>query len=195
MSVFSTFIKPTRQQKKMLQRAWFVGAVIVVVISLLRSEFTPSVSIPVASPLPSPGAVVSPSLLGSSESTPEAVLVTRIIDGDTIEIEGGQRVRYIGIDSPERSPSECQNQEATNRNTELVLNQTVTMEKDVSDTDRYGRLLRYVYVRDQMVNEVLVREGFAVASSYPPDIKHQALFTAAQDEAVQNMAGLWGKCE
>lgn len=123
--------------------------------------------------------------------------VTRIVDGDTIEIEGGQKVRYIGINTPEskdpRKPVECFSAQATQKNTELVADKIIQLEKDVSDTDRYGRLLRYVYVDGRMVNEILVKEGFAQASAYPPDIKYQDLFVQTQQQAQLQKLGLWGE--
>ena len=73
--------------------------------------------------------------------------MTYIVDGDTIDVEIGgatYRVRYIGIDTPERG--DCYFDEAKDKNAELVLGQYVRLVKDVSETDRYGRLLRYVYV-------------------------------------------------
>lgn len=134
--------------------------------------------------------------VAEAEPQKETVEVTRIIDGDTIEIEGGQKIRYIGIDTPESKdpnrPVECFSSEATQKNEELVAGKEIRLEKDVSETDRYGRLLRYVYVDDQMVNEILVREGYAQASAYPPDVKHQDLFDSAESEAREQEKGLWG---
>lgn len=126
----------------------------------------------------------------------ETVKVTRVIDGDTIEIEGGKKVRYIGIDTPESKhpskPVQCFSAEATKKNKELVEGKEVRLEKDVSETDRYGRLLRYVYVGDDFINNILVSEGFAQSSAYPPDIKHQSVFDESQRQAIQNSKGLWG---
>jgi micrococcal nuclease len=128
----------------------------------------------------------------------DGVLVTRVIDGDTIEIEGGTTVRYIGIDTPETShPTkgvQCFGREATNKNKELVEGKRVRLEKDVSETDKFGRLLRYVYLDDEFINERLVREGFAHSSAFPPDVKYQDLFVSAQEIARSNNAGLWNAC-
>ena len=122
-------------------------------------------------------------------------LVTRVIDGDTIELENGQVVRYIGIDTPEyTSKKECYGFEATNFNRALVENKRVTLLKDVSETDRYGRLLRYVYVENIFVNDYLVRQGYANVSSYPPDVKYQNQFREAEKEARENKRGLWSFC-
>lgn len=122
--------------------------------------------------------------------------VTYVYDGDTIEVRiSGQeyRVRYIGIDAPESTyEHDPYGPEATAKNRELVAGKRVRLEKDVSEIDRYGRLLRYVYVGDVMVNAELVRLGYAQASSFPPDIRYQALFARLQQEARAAGRGLWG---
>lgn len=131
-------------------------------------------------------------------STQKLFLVTRVIDGDTIEIEGGQKVRYIGIDTPEtvdpRKPVQCFGLEASNRNKQLVEGKKVLLERDIGDADRYGRLVRYVYVGDTFINLALVREGFAYSYTYPPDVKYQSQFTEAERLAREQKKGLWGSC-
>jgi micrococcal nuclease len=128
----------------------------------------------------------------------EYVKVTKVVDGDTIQIEGGKTVRYIGIDTPEtvdpRKTVQCYGKEAANKNKQLVEGATIGLEKDVSETDRYGRLLRYVYKDGVMVNLMLVSEGYAYASSYPPDIKYQEKLRAAEQEARNSNKGLWSAC-
>ena len=119
--------------------------------------------------------------------------VSRVIDGDTVELSTGQKVRYIGIDTPEIRGDECFAVQAKEKNKSLALDELVRLEKDVSETDRYGRLLRYVYVDDQMIQEVLLQEGYAVASAYPPDVKHQQRFEALEREAREAERGLWGE--
>jgi micrococcal nuclease len=125
--------------------------------------------------------------------------VTRVVDGDTIRVEiAGEefRLRYIGIDTPEtvdpRRPVQCFGQEASERNRQLVEGQVVGLEKDISDVDSFDRLLRYVWVGDQMVNATLVEEGYALASTYPPDVRYSDLFASLQAQARQNESGLWG---
>ncbi|KKS14312.1 hypothetical protein A2617_03910 [Candidatus Daviesbacteria bacterium RIFOXYD1_FULL_41_10] len=138
----------------------------------------------------------------SSADTPadsfEEAEVVRVVDGDTIEIAGGKTVRYIGIDTPEtvdpRRPVGCFGKEASDKNKELVEGRQVKLVKDVSETDKYGRLLRYVYVGDTFVNDFLVRNGFAKSSSYPPDIKFQEQFREAENEAREGNKGLWAGC-
>jgi len=134
--------------------------------------------------------------LPSEENT---YLVTEVIDGDTIKIEGGQTIRYIGIDTPETvhpsKPVECFGKEASNKNKELVEGKRVKLEKDVSETDKYGRLLRYVWVGDIFVNDYLVRQGYAYAYTYPPDVKYSDQFVESQQEAKDNNRGLWTSCQ
>jgi len=125
-------------------------------------------------------------------------LVTKVIDGDTISLSNGEVVRYIGIDTPETKhpslPVQCFGAEASNKNKKLVEGKAVRLEKDVSETDKYGRLLRYVWIGDVFVNEYLVQQGFAQVSTYPPDVKYKDIFLQAQKEAREGNLGLWGTC-
>lgn len=149
-----------------------------------------------------PTEVFYPSPTVESSITPiplnlEFIKVKRVTDGDTITLENGKVVRYIGIDAPEsvdpRKPIQCYAKEASIKNKELVEGQVVGLEKDISETDKYGRLLRYVYKDSVLVNELLVKEGYAHSSSYPPDIKYQDRFKLAEQEAIENKRGLWGE--
>jgi micrococcal nuclease len=115
--------------------------------------------------------------------------VTRVIDGDTIVIEGGYHVRYIGVDAPESG--EFYYLEAKQMNEELVAGKNVRLERDISDKDSYGRLLRYVYVDDDFVNAEMVRQGCAWAIAYPPDVKYQVYLEAMEEEARQSKRGIW----
>jgi len=133
-------------------------------------------------------------LLSCAPVTEGQVRVVRVIDGDTIEIAGGAHVRYIGIDTPETYPeTELYGPEAKTKNIELVEGKLVTLEKDVSDTDRYGRLLRYVYVDGVFVNGELVRLGHAEAVSYPPDTRYQWQLEQLEEEAKAAKLGIWGE--
>ncbi len=122
------------------------------------------------------------------------VEVVRVVDGDTIDIEydGKQySVRYIGIDAPETYPKEYFSTEATEQNSALVEGQTVTLVKDISNTDQYGRLLRYVLMDDIFINQLLVSQGYALVATFPPDIACAELFDDAQESARLNNKGLW----
>lgn len=114
----------------------------------------------------------------------EQAQVVRVIDGDTIDVQlNGQtvRVRYVGMNTPERNEP-CY-ADATRANADLVQGKTVTLVKDQSETDRYGRLLRYVYVGDVFVNARLVEEGYAEVVSYPPDTAYFDQFRQLEDAA------------
>lgn len=128
----------------------------------------------------------------AEQNDQDLFLVTRIIDGDTLEIEGGTKVRLIGIDTPESG--DCYFNEAKNTLSNLVLNKKVKLEKDISETDRYQRLLRYIYLDTTFVNDYLVSEGFANASSYPPDIAFQEQFRQSESQARSQNKGLWNSC-
>lgn len=115
----------------------------------------------------------------------ELGVVDRVIDGDTIDVSINgviTRVRYIGVNTPERN--EPCSDEATAANRALVDGQTVTLVRDASNTDRYDRLLRYVYIRSGMVNEQLVIDGYAEAVEYPPDTRHTARFRDLEADAA-----------
>lgn len=124
--------------------------------------------------------------------------VLRVIDGDTIVLENGKRLRYIGMDAPEthdpKKPVQCFGKEAYKQNKKLVEGKVIRLEKDVSEADKYGRLLRYVYLGNEMINETLVKDGFAKASNYPPDDKFKTKLEAAETFAKQNNSGLWNAC-
>ena len=127
-------------------------------------------------------------------ATESQVKVVRVIDGDTIEIAGGAHVRYIGMDTPETYPKvEFYGPEAKAKNIELVEGKLVTLEKDVSETDKYGRLLRYVYVDGVFVNGELVRLGYAEAVAYPPDTRYQWQLEQLEKEAKAAKLGIWGQ--
>ena len=119
----------------------------------------------------------------------DTTTVTRVIDGDTIIVEGGYHVRYIGIDAPESG--EFYYLEAKQINEGLVAGKSVRLERDISDKDSYGRLLRYVYVGDDFVNAEMVRQGCAWAIAYPPDVKYQVYLEAMEEEARQSKCGIW----
>ena len=116
--------------------------------------------------------------------------VKRIIDGDTFELTDGKSVRLIGIDAPEVGEA-CSTQ-STNQLSSLIGGETVYLEKDVSETDIDGRLLRYVYVNGVFVNFELVYYGYAYAVSYPPDIAYPSQLADAEEDAINNYRGcLW----
>ena len=123
--------------------------------------------------------------------------VTKVVDGDTIYCEGDLKIRYVGMDTPEtKHPSKGKEPfgpEATEANRKLVEDQVVLLVKDVSETDRYGRLLRYIFLPDgTFVNLRLVEDGYARVSTYPPDVRFTDIFLEAEQEAREGDRGLWG---
>ena len=129
--------------------------------------------------------------------------VTNVVDGDTFWADldgdgtGDVKVRPIGWDAPETTwgKDECYGREATARARGLVDGQRVALEKDVSETDRYDRLLRYVYTaRGEWLGGVMVQEGYAKAKAYPPDTRYVARLESFQDLAQAQAAGGWGAC-
>lgn len=126
------------------------------------------------------------------------VAVTRVIDGDTIEVDISgtiYKVRYIGIDTPElddeRPEFRILAEEATELNKQLVEGEIAWLEKDISETDKYKRLLRYVYVDDTFVNAELVKQGLAWVKAYEPDIKYQSHLEGLEAKARQAGLGIW----
>jgi endonuclease YncB( thermonuclease family) len=126
-------------------------------------------------------------------------LVTRVIDGDTIEIDFNgtlEKVRLIGVDAPESvHPDASLNAElgkiASGFTKEHLLDKEIGLEFDVSERDRYGRLLAYVWIDDMMYNEFIVENGYAKEATFPPDVKYVELFTDAQQKAREMNLGLW----
>lgn len=129
------------------------------------------------------------------------VAVERIVDGDTIVVDGGQRVRLTGIDTPEtvhpQRPVECFGREASAFISQLIPPGTpVRLEMDVQSADRYGRTLAYVWrLGDAVhVNLAMVLAGYAQVHTVPPNVRHQELYLEAQRDAREQGRGLWDAC-
>jgi len=128
------------------------------------------------------------------------VAVTSVVDGDTVHatIDGvDESIRYIGIDTPEVDPSigvECFGEEASARNKELVGGERVRLVFGAEERDRYGRLLAYVFVGDELINAELVRGGYAQTLEIEPNTDRAALFERLEREAASAGRGLWEAC-
>ncbi len=133
------------------------------------------------------------------EFGPELVEVVRVIDGDTIEINDGNVVRLLGIDSPEQG--DCYYSEAKQALNELVLGRNIELEKDIFGTDRFGRLLRYVFLvegdftNDVFVNDYLLEQGFANTLFMSKRGRYNNILIHSRNEAVTRGRGMWGACE
>lgn len=128
--------------------------------------------------------------------------VVRVVDGDTAVVEFGgreERLRYIGIDTPESvqpgRPVECFGPEASRRNTDLVAGRRVQLEIGAEPRDRYGRLLAYVRIGERMVNEELLRGGYATVLTIPPNDRYADRFDRAEAAAQRSGQGLWTRCK
>src|SRR5918996_3102818 len=153
----------------------------------------------------------APATLRSEPPGHEIGEVTRVVDGDTIEVRITGRVdgpgagearigrsydvRLIGIDTPEsvkpNSPVECFGREASAAAKALLEGSAVRLVKDVEEKDRYDRLLRYVYLGHELANARLVVNGYAAAYTYPPNVRHSELFVQLQRDARDHERGLW----
>jgi micrococcal nuclease len=141
----------------------------------------------------------------------EEAVVRRVVDGDTIDVaitgrvDGPgaglalightYRVRFLGIDTPETvkpdTPVQCYGHQASAATKALLNGQDVRLVKDVEETDQYDRLLRYVYIGDEMANARLVANGYAYVLTYPPNVRHEDLFVQLARQARRSDAGLW----
>jgi micrococcal nuclease len=151
-----------------------------------------------ATPLPGPTATQLPTApppatpSGSGPAQPdnlETVTVASVVDGDTIELTNGRRVRYIGINTPERDQPYYP--EATALNRQLVEGKNVQLEFDLETFDQYGRSLAYVWSEGRLVNLTIVQEGYANAFTVPPNVRYEELFRQAEREAREAERGLW----
>ncbi len=144
--------------------------------------FTPTITLPAAQ-----GAECVP-----PENERVEARVVRVIDGDTIVVaidEVEFKLRYIGIDSPESNAAG--GSRSTSYNRQLVEGKTVTLVMDRSETDRYDRLLRYVFVGETFVNYEMIRAGYATSGSWPPDTACDQVLAQAEQSARQNKRGMW----
>jgi len=133
---------------------------------------------------------------GDPACGPEHAVVAHAIDGDTVELSSGEKIRYILADAPEStSHVECFGPEAAAFNRALVEGRQVELRYDRRCADRYGRLLAYLVVDGHEVNRLLVERGYACTLHIPPDGDDRAEeFRALEAEARKAARGLWGSC-
>jgi micrococcal nuclease len=137
---------------------------------------------------------------GSGTASAGTAVVERVVDGDTIVLRGGERVRYIGVDTPESvkpgTPVQCYAKAASHANAGMVAGERVRLRYDAERQDRYGRTLAYVVrARDGLfVNAELVRRGYAVPLTIPPNVAHAGDFRRLARAARKAGRGLWARC-
>ncbi len=190
MSLSKQFIRP-------LLVMWILLSIVFIIKSPVLTWLNPPTHIP-------PQYYVD---LDDSKFT-EYGLVTRVSDGDTITMEKDQEVRLLGIDTPELAhpeiyiKEECFGKDAKARLEQLVLNKYVLLLKDIKDTDKYGRSLRFVFLADNespgqkiFVNAYMIGEGFARAYIFEREQKYKDYINVLQQTAIHEGRGLWGKCD
>lgn len=154
-----------------------------------------------------------PAPVVKSTNTFEEAKVLRVVDGDTIEIDRGkgkEKVRFVLVDTPEtvhpKKGVEFYGKEASNFTKSQLTGKTVYLQKDTSDTDRYGRLLRYIWIerpssdnpsneeiKSKCFNAILLAGGYANVSTFPPDVKYVDLFRKIERQARDGNVGLWNQ--
>jgi len=133
---------------------------------------------------------------GEPSAPPQAALVVEVVDGDTLMLAGGIKVRVLGIDAPEMEkdghPADFLAHQAKAALAELTLNRTVSLEYDRQRYDHYGRLLAYLFLPDHtLVNAELVRRGLAGVYFIAPNLRYQKELLTAQQEAIEAQRGVW----
>jgi micrococcal nuclease len=175
------------------KRGWLGSVLLLVVLGvLLLSDRGDRSGAPDRSSAPS---------VGGGEGSSQRAYVSRVIDGDTVEVRidgASEDVRYIGIDTPETvkpgTPVQCFGPQAHEFNQRLVENRTVRLAFDRERRDVYGRLLAYVWLGGRMINAELVRRGYARTLTIPPNVAHAGLFHRLASAAGRAGRGLWGVC-
>ncbi|HNT29732.1 MAG TPA: thermonuclease family protein [bacterium] len=136
------------------------------------------------------GRVMGTNTVSVGDEGYESAWVEQVAGGDTLVLGDGRVVKYLGITVPEN----CYRQEALLKNISLVEGRQVLLETDADDQDEQGRLLRYVWLDDMLVNEVMVREGYAYAEPFGHSIRYERVINQAESLARTQKVGLWGAC-
>lgn len=141
-------------------------------------------------PSPTPS-IESEEKLSNKGQISKKGIVSYVIDGDTIVLKDGEKVRYLGMNTPEKGrPFSA---EATEQNKKLIDGKEVELELDVQTKDQYGRTLAYVWLGETMVNLKLVRLGYANVYTLPPNVKYKDQLLSAEREAREAERGFWAK--
>ena len=136
-----------------------------------------------------PAAVTVVDVVVATPAQGEWATVIRVVDGDTVELDNGDKVRYIGLNTPEQG--QLFYSEAREANRQLVEGRQVLLEFDVNPRDKYGRWLAYLFVEGHFVNYELLRRGFANVYTVPPNVKYAGFLREAEWQAREEGTGLW----
>lgn len=153
---------------------------------------TQTASVKSVKTVPLPTLTPKKEVLSSKQASLEEnqFLIIKVLDGDTILSSTGDKIRYIGINAPEKG--QPFSNESTKLNEALVLNKTVNLKYDVQTKDRYGRILAYVFINGVLVNGEIVKKGLAVSETIQPNVSYQKEFLDGQKYARENCFGMWG---
>jgi len=157
---------------------------------------------PTSIPTPTPKPISSSKVSKSEEIQIKDLIkglrkgtVSRVIDGDTIELSSGERIRYLEVSTPEMSPLECYAQEATRKNSQLVLGKTIYIQPPTEgNKTSYNRTFAYVFTDEYFVFLELVKSGYAIVELYADPNELYNLLKQAENDARSNKRGLWGEC-
>lgn len=137
-----------------------------------------------------PSSITGANVLETTPNLEGPFLVIKVVDGDTITLNDSNKVRFSGINTPEKK--QCYYQEAKDELTRLLLDKEVYLERDRTDKDKYGRLLRYVYLDEMLVNAYMVEKGYAkVYDKYKDDTKRYSELKQDELVAINNNLGVW----
>jgi len=188
------------QPKKIYKKWWLWAGTILILFFIVIGLLVDQNSIPVRKTEQTTTRTITEPKI--NPATEKAYNVVKVVDGDTIDVsmdDKVERLRLIGINTPEtvdpRKPVECFGKEASNKAKDILFGKKVFLENDGSqgERDKYGRLLRYVFLEDgTSFNLLMIKEGYAYEYTYSLPYKYQTEFKQAQKEAETNKAGLWG---
>lgn len=186
LKVLSTLVNYNSMAKNISLRV--IGALVAVAIAVGLYAGRVIFNVPADEPAKQSGqATLRPSAAAVNIEQRQNSIVTKVLDGDTVVVEGGEHVRLLGIDADEAGYP-CY-EAAKKRLEDLILAKPVILEADAGDKDQYGRLLRYIFINNQNINEQLVAEGLAIARFYPENQKYKAEITSAEANAIKNKTG------
>ncbi|WP_438446733.1 thermonuclease family protein [Gorillibacterium sp. sgz5001074] len=173
------------------------GLALLIALAMTATACTTSVSPPSSGRKPAYASAILEAYPDLNGHTPETYVVKRVVDGDTLETATKERIRLIGVDTPETvkpgSPVEAYGKEASDYAKSRLTGKTILAYADAEDKDKYGRLLRYIFIQGEtrMFNEELIAEGYANLMTVPPNVMYSKQFQKLEREARSGKKGLW----
>lgn len=125
----------------------------------------------------------------------KTVTVERVIDGDTFVTTDDEHIRLIGVDTPELDSEDCYSQKAKTYLEDKILGKGVRLDYDEDRKDNFGRTLAYVYQGDSFINKKILKQGYGIVMTISPNTQFEDSFSTLQDNAQQDLKGLWSHCD